>query len=339
MFDEFIRELRGLEQPVTVAIELPLDDKGYLDRKCPNDESKREFKVLYEHWREKVPDQFAVCPKCGAKSDPQEFNTDWQQQYIEEYAQAYMSNKLNEAFGRAARRTRPQRLGSGLFNIDMSVSYKAGPVDVVLPPSAAEELRQDLTCEACDCQFSTIGAGYFCPACGHNSPMKDFEHTLEMARKTVDALPTLEHAFVQLHDSDTAENFKQQLLEDQIENLVTAFQRSTEHLFGKLPSAASFKRDANLFQRLDDASALWKSATGRAYEDILNTDEIRLLRVMIYRRHKIGHCQAIVDAKYVQQSGDTSYSEGQRLVTTNQHVIQLAQTLEKLVGGLKPLLP
>jgi DNA-binding IclR family transcriptional regulator len=60
---------------------------------------------------------------------------------------------------------------------------------------------------------------------------------------------------------------------------------------------------------------------------------------MIQRRHKIGHCQGMVDSRYVQQSGDNSYAVGQRLMTTRQHVLELVDILEKLVTGLKGLVP
>ena len=193
-----------------------------------------------------------------------------------------MSKQLNAALGRAARRTRPQRLASGLLNIEMSVSFKEGPVAMVLPRSGAETLRQDLTCDACSCRYSTIGAGFFCPACGHNSPLKDVERTIEMARKTIEALPSLTETLSKLHDPDIAANFEQQLLEDQLENLVTVFQRGTEALFDQLLSPPVSRRDANFFQRINDASALWKSATTVGYEDILDSQELEFLQKMCW---------------------------------------------------------
>lgn len=338
MFDEFIRELKTLSQPVSVRIDMPLDDKGYFDRKCPHSECNAEFKVLFDNWRDKVPDEKAVCPKCGAGASPTDFNTPWQTSYIEDFGRDYMAQRLNEAFGRAARRTPRKTISGGLFNISMDVSYKAGRRPVVLPPSAADALRQDLTCDDCSCRYSTIGAGFFCPACGSNSPLRDFDRTIEMARKTVAGLEAITLAIKGLHDADLAANFEQQLLEDQVENLVTAFQRGIEGLFDKQPRAATFKRDANLFQRLADGSALWKQASGSAYEDILTASEMDQLKIMIHRRHKIGHCQGIIDAKYVSQSGDHAYAVGQRLVTTERHVLELTNTLEKLFAGLKAVL-
>ncbi|MFM7167509.1 MAG: hypothetical protein ACKO3T_19880 [Planctomycetaceae bacterium] len=135
MFDELLRELRRLEKPVSVPIDMPLDD-----------------------WKQKVPDEFAVCPKCGGKSQPSDFNTPWQQKYIEDFAHAYMSRQLNNAVGRAARRARPQRLSAGLLNVQMSVSFKAGTFAMVLSPSAAETLHQcGVKCQTAQVQKQSLG--------------------------------------------------------------------------------------------------------------------------------------------------------------------------------------
>jgi hypothetical protein len=160
-----------------------------------------------------------------------------------------------------------------------------------------------------------------------------------MARKTIEALPVLSEALGKMHDQDVAANFEQQVLEDQIENLVTAFQRGTEALFDRLPNQSQVKRDTNLFQRVSDASALWKSTVGIAYEDILSSQDLEFLKIMVSRRHKIGHCQGIVDAKYVQHSGDNAYEIGQRLVSKPDHIVCLARVLETLIKVLKTHVP
>jgi uncharacterized Zn finger protein (UPF0148 family) len=339
MFDEFIKELNrlGLGQGVQVPIELPLDDKAYLDRRCPHVECCADFKVLFDDWRDKVPEQAAYCPKCGAKEEPSEFNTDWQNRYIQEVAEAYVSDQLDRAFSRAARRTRPQRVSAGLFDLQMTVSYHAGPTAVVLPPSADEALRQDFTCESCSCRYSAIGAGYFCPACGHNSAIKDFDSTIETALKAIDGMEEIRAAVAAKYDEDVAANIEQQVIEDQVENLVTALQRVAEALFRELPNAAAFSWDQNQFQRLQDSSKLWKRATGAGYEDFLAPAELGEMEAMIQRRHKLGHCQGIVDQRYIDKTGDVAYTVGQRLVTASHHVKELAGLVSKLVNGLRSL--
>ncbi len=339
MFEEFLRELRQMSQPVEVPIPLELDSKGYLDRCCPHPECQASFKVDSQDWTDKVPDDLATCPKCGGRSEPTTFNTPSQNDYIAAFAEAYMARQLNDAFSRAARKTRRRRMSSELLNVDICVSYKPGAVYEPSSPDATEPLRQDLSCAKCGCHFSTLGAGYFCPACGFNDPLTDVANTIEMSRKTVELLPSLETSFTQSRDVDSAHTFINQLLESQITQLIAAFQRGTEFLFAQLPNAGTFKYDQNTFQRLDDSSTLWKLATGVTYESILTTSEMECLRIMLQRRHKLGHSQGIVDSTYLKKSGDTSYTIGQRLVTTPEHVLELADVLGRLFDGLRRLVP
>ena len=125
------------------------------------------------------------------------------------------------------------------------------------------------------------------------------------------------------------------MLEDQIENLVTALQRVTEALFERLPNASSFTWDQNRFQRIDAASSLWQEATGNGYEAFLTTSELADLKTMVQRRHKLGHRQGMLDQRYVDRSGDRSYQAGQRLVIKRHDVKHLAKIVVKLVNELR----
>lgn len=337
VFDEFTRELRGLklDQGVQIPIDMPLDDNGYFDRECPHSECGASFKVLFDDWRDKVPGAAAFCPKCGVRDDPTQFNTEPQSRYIQEVATAYATEQLNQAFKRAARRTKPKKLSAGLFDVQMSVSYYAGPTPVVLPSSAHEVLRQDFQCDPCGCRYSTIGAGYFCPTCGHNSAAQDFDQTIDTTLKAIDSLEEIKLALTDKYDLDIATNVKQQILEDQIENLVTAFQRASEALFSELHNASSFNFDKNIFQRLGDGSDLWCRATNKNYEHHLSTSELEEMATMFERRHKLSHREGMVDQGYVDKSGDSSYQVGQRLVIREVHVRRLSDLVRKLVDGLR----
>ncbi|MCK6457212.1 MAG: hypothetical protein L6Q92_11875 [Phycisphaerae bacterium] len=69
-----------------IAIDLPLDEKEYIDRRCPSLECGRHFKVVFDDWRNKVPDERAFCPYCRFEQDPQEWNTPEQQEHIRDDA-------------------------------------------------------------------------------------------------------------------------------------------------------------------------------------------------------------------------------------------------------------
>ena len=72
-------------------------------------------------------------------------------------------------------RKSPPAFLTSFYGLKFHYDYHAGPTPVVLPSSAREVMRQDFLCESCGCRYSTIGAGYFCPACCHNSAAKDFD--------------------------------------------------------------------------------------------------------------------------------------------------------------------
>ncbi|TWT56447.1 hypothetical protein [Allorhodopirellula solitaria] len=143
-----------------------------------------------------------------------------------------------------------------------------------------------------------------------NSVIQDFDQTLTTTRKCVESLDVIAAALGAKHDVDVAANVVDQILEDQVENLVTAMQRVTEAMFAELPTASTFKVDTNLFQRVDDASNKWRDATHSGYDDILASGQLDFLKIMVQRRHKIGHRQGIVDQKYVEKSGDRTFVPG-----------------------------
>ena len=110
---------------------------------------------------------------------------------------------------------------------------------------------------------------------------------------------------------------------------VTAFQRYCEGLYepyGKAPF--------NIFQRIDDGSALWRSKIGVGYEQWLTSAEIEVLKVLYQKRHLLAHCEGIVDEKYVEKSGDSTYKPGQRLVIAESDVATMLSLLEKLGAKL-----
>lgn len=337
MFDEIIREMKKLEQPRRVSINVALDDKGYYDRECPNAECGGHFKVLFDDWRDKVRDEQVFCPFCRHENESGEWNTPEQQRYIEQVAHAEISRLLNGAMSRAVRRTRPQHFGGGLIKFSMSLSYRPGSIPSVFPVSARDELRQDFTCEECGCRYASLGASFFCPACGHNSAPTCFDNTLETVQKTVAALAGIRSAIEQAANVDAAADAIRQVLEDQFPRLVGAFERLNEALFAKLPNESQFPRKGNVFQRLDDASALWSQAAGKSYPDFLDAGELRRLKLLFQRRHVLSHRQGIVDQAYIDRSGDRTYAVGQRLVLRDADVLELTSLLAKLAAGLRSL--
>jgi len=339
MFDELIREIKNLSTPRRISIQVPLDDKGYYDRECPNSQCQARFKVLFEDWRDKVRDEQVFCPFCRHEEKSTEWNTPEQVEHIKSAGLAEMTRLVQGALQRGVHRSRTQHFGGGLLKMSMSLSFKPGHIPSVIVAQASEALRQDFTCELCGCRYASVGASFFCPSCGHNSATSSFDTTLETVERTIQALGPMKKTLADSVDVDTAHNAIRQILEDQFARLVGAFERINESLFARLPNAATHAKKGAVFQRVDDAASLWQQASGRGYESFLSTHELQRLKLLFQRRHVLSHRQGIVDQTYIDRSGDASYAVGQRLVTRDADVIELVALLRKLVTGLRTLVP
>ncbi len=342
MFDDVLRELERLEQGVEISIEVPLDEKGFLDRQCPSKPCQHQFKVLFDDWTDKVPDESAFCPLCGHTDHPHEMSTPAQEEYIHDVGLQHVSGIIDKALvSDAQRHNRKERARpkNGLIDISMSMEFKPGAPIIAVPPDAAESLRQEFACDSCQCHWSSLGASYFCPACGHNSAPSAFNTTLTTVRDFIHTFPALQRTLEEAAGPDSAETTLRQLAEDQFGRIVGAFERYSAALFSELPNASAFPAKGNVFQRIPDASALWKAAVGKGYDDVLTSAEVAALTRFVQQRHVLGHQQGIVDDKYIAKSGDTNYCAGQRLVIRPQHVIELIDVVEKLAASIRAALP
>jgi hypothetical protein len=339
MFEHLINEMEKLGTTHAFSIQVTLDDKGYYDRVCPGAQCGGEFKVFFDDWRDKVRDEDVFCPFCRHVAVSTEWNTPAQERQIQEAAQAEAARLFGAAMKRGVERTGTVRMGGGMFPMSISLKYNPGRIPPVILAAASNALRQEFVCEKCSCKYASLGASFFCPACGHNSVTSTFDTTLETVEKTVAFLPALRASLESIAEPDTAKNAARQLLEDQFPRLVGAFERLSEALFARLPNVASHPYKGNVFQRLDDASALWHAATGKSYKDFLKTTEISRLKVLVQRRHVLSHRQGIVDQKYLDHTGDTAYKVGQRLVVDDSDVSELVTLLRKLTFGLRAIVP
>jgi hypothetical protein len=200
-----------------------------------------------------------------------------------------------------------------------------------------EIMEQAFACEICSCRYTSIGAAFFCPACGHNSAISTFSQTLETVRKTIGAVKAIKEAFGDNHDA--AENAVRLIMEQSMGKLVGAFEHFTEALFSKVPNAPIHKIKRGSFQRLAEASDLWRETVGKGYEDFLDTNELTGLHVLFQKRHLLMHSDGVVDTDYIQKTGDHEYTIGQRIVIREQHVMRLLASVETIGIELRKLVP
>jgi uncharacterized Zn finger protein (UPF0148 family) len=336
MFEDLIRELKRMEKPTRIAIDVGLDDERYFDRACPSPECGVAFKVFFEDWRDLVPDESVHCPICGVSEPSTEWNTPDQVEQIRSVALRHVHGQLNNALSRGVRGANRTQ-SSGL--ISMTWSYKPGRVPVLVTAAASDVMTQKSTCEACGCRYSSVGAAFFCPACGHNSAITAFDGAVNTVRQTTAALHDIRRVLIDTAGQDAAEDSVRHICENSLVKLVSAFQRLAEAQYDALTAPNKLPARRNVFQNLDDSTALWKAAVGWGYEDLLTPDDLRDLKRYFQQRHLLSHSDGLVDQLYLDRSGDSSYQLGQRLVIRGDAVEQLADLVSGLAQAIRDRLP
>lgn len=328
MFDELIRELKRMDGTHTVSVPIHADAEGYFDKECPAQECQSQFKVFEEDWRDKVRDEEMFCPFCRHAAPADKWYTTEQVEAAKQAAIAQLQGRINKAMKRDADQWNRRQPRDAFLKITMKVDSRPG--HVFLPPMAAEPMRLKITCPACACRYAVIGAAFFCPACGHNAADLMFAQSIAAIRNALDAIPGVRAAIA---DRDTAETTARLIVENGLQNAITAFQRYAEALYAtRFPSLPAPRRNA--FQNLAEGGALWQAAAGKQYSDCVTAAELAALTRYFQQRHLLAHRQGLVDADYIARSGDTSYREGQRLVIREASVRECLNLIEKLARGI-----
>lgn len=326
MFEDMLRELRRLDG-LKVSVSIPTDEEGYLDRECPSSECLCEFKVHEDDWRDKVRDEEVFCPFCGHSADSDKWWTQDQLKHAEKAALAQVEQGIGHAMKRDAENWNRRQPRNSFIRMTMHVNNR--PQQILLPPQAADPMRLKITCPECVCRYAVIGAAFFCPSCGHNPAELVFGQTITGVRNTLDALAPIRAA---IPDRDTAETTTRLVIENGLQNAVTAFQRYAEALYARHPSGVKPRRNA--FQNLAEGSDLWSAAYGKHYSDYLSAAELARLTRMFQQRHLLAHTQGLVDQDYITRSGDTAYRVGQRVVVREISVRECLALIEKLGAAM-----
>ena len=328
MFEDLIRELRNMGGVTQIRVQLEIDDKGYFDRHCPAAACGSSFKVAFEDWENIVSDESVFCPRCGHSGQSTEWNTPAQEKHIRQAATNHIHSRLDRAMQRGARSFNASQRRTGF--ITLSMSYRPGHRPVLVPVQAEETMTQTYECDHCGCRYASVGAAFFCPACGESSVLASLPNSLETTKNTVRMVPGLYETIEQALGKDAAEDSARQILENQMVKLAASFQNYAEERFARLENAARFTIRRNIFQRISDADILWREATDTGYRDILTAWEYDQLVMYFQQRHVLEHQDGFIDQDYIDRSGDPRFRVGQRLVVSEANVLELVAIIEKL---------
>lgn len=331
MFEHLLRALKDLEGKTVIEVPVEPDAEGYLDRECPAEACQFEFKIQDDDWKSIVRSDEVFCPMCRHAAHSRSWFTKAQVEAGRDHARRVIGNRIGSALRADAASLNSRRRPDSFLQISARVT--GGPHLPPLPLRAAEPMRLRASCEACGCRYSYVGSAFFCPACGHNSASGTFDQTIESARRA----SAIRQALRETLSPDDAEVVGRLLREKAVSDIVTSVQRLAERVWESVPGAEVPTR--NLFQRLDEANALWRLATGLGWDDILSPSEFRRLKLFYQRRHVLAHREGIVDAEYIRKSADPDLQVGQRVVIDEALVLEFADLASRLGQGLLHFLP
>jgi len=333
MFDKLIKELRKLER-TGLSVPISLDEDGYIDKECPNEECLYIFKVLGEDWTGLFQDDAVFCPMCRHEALKKNWFTTEQIESAKEEGFKHIKSKFYNALSESAKDFNRKQPKNAFISLKMTVKSPK-PVYYMLPLSAREEMDLKIQCKECNARYSVIGSAFFCPCCGHNSAEETFDNSIQKIKAKLNNLEVIRKAVEQI-SKDDAETTCRSMIETSLNEIVVAFQRFCEVSFQK--KAPLIKLKFNAFQNLDFGGAYWNDLFGSSYSDWLSKLEYEKLNILFQKRHLLSHTEGMVDDKYVAKTGDNSYKSGQRIVVKEKDVELLITIVNKLVAKLRILL-
>ena len=312
-----------------IEIQLQADEKGYLDRECPNENCRFVFKILMDDWVDKVSEDKVHCPMCGIVKHSESWYTQEQIDEIQEraadYAVSYVQEQLDKGFREIENHNRNNKYVQFRYTPGTRVSFKNNPI------GQREEWEQEIICEKCGTRYSVLGSAFFCPCCGHNSAKNCHEESLDTIKKMIDSLPEMENMLTALHGKDKAVTMYRNMLESSIGDIVSSFQKFAAVVYTE---QSGVEARVNDFQIVEKGSNLFQKACGEGYDNWLSVKEMDTLNRFFQQRHLIEHNSAIVDQMYIDKTTDASYRVGQRLIIKDEDVLRFLSIVQKLGKGL-----
>lgn len=323
-----LQQLNGQQ----LILDIEQDEDGYIDRECPAENCKFQFKVLQEDWVNLFKDEAIFCPMCRHESTSGQWATSEQVEDAQEQAHQFILSQFGRALRRDAANFNASQNRRSFLQMSMSINglnnyfYKR-------PIPAMEEMALKISCDNCGARFAVIGSAFFCPCCGHNSAEQTINASLNKVEVKINSLGLIRKTFVEQGMKDEAEITLRSLLESCLGDCLVAFQRYCEQIYLTKTPNAHIKQ--NVFQRIDDGSKLWVLLVGEGYVDWLDEVEMARLNIYFQQRHLFAHSEGIVDETYIKKTGDTTYREGQRVVVKENDAKEFLSLIRKLVDAIR----
>ena len=332
MFEDLTKELDKLQNTI-ISIPIKTDQKGFLDKQCPNDKCLYKFKVLNTDWVRKSRDEIATCPMCGHSEPSDKWYTTEQMEHAKGEAFKQARYKINSALNSGVQKFNlSQRRNNSFIQISMKLDGKVFK-PVIIPAKCEALFEKTVKCNECHNQFAIVGSAFFCPFCGVNNIEETFRDSIENIRLSLLKIGEIKNIFIKEGLKDQAENITRQIIESSICSMVSIFQAYADKYFKK--HSSDYKIRKNIFQNLYEGSKAFKQIYGFAYSDIFDDNKINKLNILFNKRHLLEHKSGIVDKSYISKTEDKSQKIGQRIIIIKSDALFMIESTKVLAEQIK----
>jgi hypothetical protein len=331
MFEKLLEEIDKISKITQIAVPIAVDQDGYSDRECPNQECRFQFKVNEEDWEKLFKDDAVFCPFCRHEEDANNWWTSEQIEKAEQQVRRHVLSRLDKAILKGAKDFNSKQSKNSFIKMSMSIKG-VNPYHYILPISSKEEMQLKIQCKICDARYAVIGSAFFCPCCGHNSAEETFDNSMLKIESKIKNLPIIRAAIEKI-SKDEAETTCRSIVESGINECVVAFQRFSEITFSNRSPIT--KIPFNAFQKLDVGETFWRNLINKSYSDWLTQNEYKLLVNLFQKRHLLSHTEGIVDQMYLNKTTDKTYKVGQRIVIKESDVILMVSLVRKIINKIR----
>jgi len=310
--------------PSRINVPIPKDEQGYIGRECPITSCEGYFKIKPGTGL-KGKDLPCHCAYCGHTASHDQFATKEQVEFVRSVAHRKLVDALCDEFKKLEFDIKPK----GLFGIGISMKLKRGE-PIPLRRYREPTLETHVCCNECTLEYSVYGVFAFCPDCGNHNSYQILQKNIDLVRKQLT-----------LAESQTDEDFRRHLIEDALENCVSAFDGFARESCKVRAhrSNDSAKCGALSFQNLPRSAKRLRQLFEIDMTNGISPTDWSAAHVAFMRRHILAHRGGVVDQQYLSETGESAAVLGRRVIVTAADVEHVTEILLKLGNSLLKNLP
>jgi Zn ribbon nucleic-acid-binding protein len=295
-----------------LPIQIPLDEKGFLGRECPEPDCEGYFKIMPGTGLQ-GEDLPCHCPYCGFEGPTDQF---WTKEQLD-YVQSIIAGKVMDYAYKELKKHEFDHKPEGPFGIGISMKVQR-PAPVLVRHYSEQSLETEAVCDKCSLNYAVYGVFAFCPDCGQHNSLQILNKNLEVVSKMLDISEGME------------EEMAEKLIENALGTCVSAFDGFGREIcrVNEANSLDPAKTKNISFQSLEGARSNLQAAFDLDISACVTEQDWTSATRGFQKRHLVAHKMGVVDDEYLRKTSDPEAVVGRKIVVSRTDVTTVAGVLQ-----------